>query len=94
MKDETSARLFEIVVNRPLLDNRGCELTNSVKWRYVAGVSRIKVFDHGLSGYTNHLCRCETCRRGNADYHREYRRKRRAELRRLRRIESTLEGNF
>lgn len=24
-------------------------------------------FEHGASGYTNHKCRCETCKKGNAE---------------------------
>lgn len=37
--------------------------------------------DHGtLSTYTNHGCRCEACKRANADYHRNLRRTRRAAL--------------
>lgn len=28
------------------------------------------VFEHGLSGYTNHRCRCVTCRAGMSRYRR------------------------
>lgn len=36
----------------------------------------VKGIEHGLSGYTNYECRCDTCREANAEHAREYRRRR------------------
>lgn len=30
---------------------------------------------HGLNGYSNYRCRCEICRKSNADYQRAWRRR-------------------
>ena len=34
----------------------------------------MSAFKHGLSGYTNHRCRCDVCATAHREYKREYRR--------------------
>jgi len=50
---------------------------------------------HGtVGGYTNQMCRCDACSAAHREYMGKYMLKRRAELKKLRKIESTLEGKF
>lgn len=50
-------------------------LLRTKKRREVRAEFNAKWFEHGVSGYTNHGCRCDTCKSEKAAYLAEYRRR-------------------